>query len=126
MIPAWTLTAVTLGAILWLTLAPHPLGGSHNPWFEGEDKVVHAIMFGALTFAIFIDRTHGGLRRVTPGFAFITFLVSTGFGVAIEFLQRAMDMGRSFDPMDMLADGAGALIVAIVWLLIERSSRRTS
>lgn len=119
-IPAWILTAVTLCAILWLTLSPHPLGGSHSPWFEGEDKVVHAIMFGALTLAVFIDRTHGGMHAVTPGFAVMTFIICTGIGIAIEFVQRAMAMGRSFDGADMVADGAGSFLVTAIWLCAAR------
>lgn len=49
-------SSIVVIAILWLTLAPHPLPESDVPLFEHADKVVHALMFGGLVFALIIDR----------------------------------------------------------------------
>ena len=55
-VPAWMLTGVVALAIAWLTLAPVPPEAVHLELFKGADKWVHAIMFGALTSCIMLDR----------------------------------------------------------------------
>ncbi len=123
--PAWILTIITLGLILWLTLAPRPLGEVHVELFPGADKVVHALMSGFLTFVVFIDRLRGNFRRsISPLFATFTFFGVSLLGVAIEFIQDAMGMGRSFDLMDMVADATGSLAVTVVWMVVEKRMRK--
>lgn len=62
-LPPWLLTTLTVLAILWLTLAPHPLPDNDIPTFEGIDKVVHACMFGGLYFMICLDRVISAHRH---------------------------------------------------------------
>lgn len=115
--PSWTLTIVTLAAILWLTLSPRPLGEVEVRFFPGEDKVVHAIMFGFLVIMILIDRRRKNSSiREEERFAWFTFAGVSILGVVIEFLQEAMDMGRSLDVYDMAADAAGALLATLAWI----------
>ena len=54
-LPQWVFTAATTLLILWLTLAPDPLGDDAPTLFPGADKIVHAIMFGFLTTMILLD-----------------------------------------------------------------------
>lgn len=121
-LPQWLLTAVTVAAILWLTLAPKPLGDMEPPLFPGADKLAHAIMFGGLALVIFIDRTHKGSKRVSRRFAFFTFIICTLFGITIEYLQSMMQAGRGFEISDMIADGCSALLTSIFWLIFNRKS----
>lgn len=119
--PAWILTIVTVAAILWLTLAPQPLGEITPPLFPGADKLVHAIMFGGLELMICLDYSRfKGWKR--PGISFLIF-TSIGvilFGALIEFLQDTMNLGRSADYFDLIADGAGTIIAAFVCFLYTR------
>lgn len=120
-LPAWILTVITLAAVLWLTLAPHPLGEQEPPpLFPGADKVVHAIMFGGLTFVALVDWARGrDFRSVRWPVYILMAALSSLLGIAIEFIQRSMGMGRSYDPMDMLADITGSFLVAVVWICAE-------
>jgi hypothetical protein len=125
-------TAVVVIAILWLTLAPHPLPDTDVPMFENADKVVHALMFGGLVFAMVLDRElynhqvyeQTGVLPKKHARVMVLFVVaSVLFGGLIELLQAWMDLGRGCDFYDFIADAIGAVVFAlispkiVVWLL---------
>ncbi len=123
------LSTLVVLAILWLTLAPHPLPDDDIPMFENADKVVHALMFGGLVFALVFDRELLGVRRWLRGavrasigdrWLLIVFAVgSSAFGGVIELLQGAMGLGRGCDPWDFVADAVGAVVFAVIspWIV---------
>lgn len=120
-LPAWILTIVTLAAIFWLTLAPHPVGDMDIPLFPGADKIVHALMFGFLTFVILLDLSRGEEWRKIKGWELIMSAVaSIALGVVTEYIQRAMNLGRSFDILDMVADAVGPVLAVILWKILAR------
>lgn len=120
-LPAWILTIVTLAVIFWLTLAPHPVGDMDIPLFPGADKIVHALMFGFLTFVILLDLSRGGEWRKIKGWELIiSAAASIALGVVIEYIQRAMNLGRSFDILDMAADAVGPVLAVILWKILAR------
>lgn len=122
-LPPWCLTVLTLTAILWLTLAPHPLGETTVPLFEGADKIVHAIMFGFLTAMIVIDHARrDGWEPPSILYIMSAALLSTCVGAIIEVLQLQMALGRGFEWGDIIADGAGALVSALGMIIILRKS----
>lgn len=117
------LTSVVTLAILWLTLAPHPLPEADVPLFPHVDKVVHVLMFGGLVFAMVVDRELWRCRRYQQSGrlplkgvgSLVCFAVAaTLLGGVIELLQGCMGMGRGCDPVDFLADGVGAALSAMV------------
>ena len=114
--PAWMLTAVITAAILWLTLARTPLPETDLPIFPGADKVVHAIMFGSLAIAIWLD-WHATIRRaLTPWQNAACALISILLGGAIEIAQGAMANGRSADIWDFVADSIGAILAILLMM----------
>lgn len=121
-IPTGILTGLVLAAILWLTLAPHPTGKLVLPLFRGADKIVHGLMFFALTAALLTDimkkRHWQALSLPTIGLtAFITAII----GVLIEIGQRKMGLGRSFETLDILADAGGAFLAAGIWAALQKT-----
>ena len=88
-LPSWLLTAVTVAAILWLTLVPRPLGDMKPELFPGADKVVHAIMFGGLALMILTDcsRSRGYLH--TLRYCDRTAAKRDGSGTFLRFLRHA-------------------------------------
>ncbi len=115
-LPAWALTALTVLLILWLTLAPDPLGEDAPTLFPGADKVVHALMFGFLTVMILLDKERkSAWHPVGWPFILLAAAGAAGLGIAIEFVQNAMEMGRGFEVADMIADCIGAVICAVCW-----------
>jgi len=119
-LPSWILSGLTLVLILWLTLSPDPLGNDTPRLFPGADKVVHAIMFGFLTLMLLLDWQRSRRWRQVTGKAITgSACISTLTGIAIEFAQLHMDMGRGFEISDMVADATGALLCALVWKTMQ-------
>jgi len=58
------------------------------PLFEGADKVVHVAIFPRQAF-------------------WLCFTLLLLYGIATELAQEYMHMGRSGDPLDLLADALG-------------------
>jgi VanZ family protein len=103
-----------------LTLLP----GSDIPkvgWLDGLpnfDKLVHAGLFGGLTFFFFMpyfksDISHqqkiNFLRRLS--------LAAIVWGITVEFIQKFFIPSRDFDLLDWAADSAGVLIA--YWLCVK-------
>lgn len=112
-------TVVVTVAILWLTLAPHPLPDNDLPLFEGADKVVHFLMFGGLAAALCFDVRRSTGRLSVMATWLIALAVSL-FGGVIEMLQNSMEMGRSGDYIDFTADALGAYLCAFVCRMLLR------
>ena len=113
---------VTL-AVLYLTLVPQPLP---PPDIEipFADKLVHGLMFAVIAIVYGIDWAwHHRRRWVTVKESIVISLISTAFGGVIEFLQWAMNVGRSGDWMDFLADAIGVVATLLI-LLPTRFIRR--
>lgn len=107
--------------ILWLTLAPDPMGEVDMPLFEGIDKVVHACMFGFLGSVWWFDvgRRGGNWRSPRAGVSLLCAGGALAMGIVIELLQGAMQLGRSFEWADMVADGAGCAIAFLCMCLLR-------
>ena len=120
-LPPWILSILTVALILWLTLAPDPLGDDSPRLFPGADKVAHAIMFGFLTVVRLLDRQRRQeWKRLDRPIVWTAAAFSTLLGIAIEFIQLSMGMGRGFEVADMVADAVGSAICALLWLWWQR------
>lgn len=123
MVPPGQMSIVLVGIILYLTLAPDPLGSDDIPAFPGADKVVHAIMFGTLSLILALDRYMLGLNDKTMVLVIIAIIVSLAGGV-IEILQQTSAMGRSGDVWDFAADSAGALMGVWAFTALRKGLHR--
>lgn len=113
------LSTLCIAAILWLTLAPHPLPDDDIPAFPGADKLAHACMFGGLYFLLYIDlellQRHKKLPSGHPRrWDFAAGVFAVALGGAIELLQEAMGLGRGCEPLDFAADTAGVVVSAFL------------
>ena len=115
------LTAITTIAILWLTLAPKPLGDDPPSLFPGADKIVHAIMFGGFAAMLLLDwqRKHQW-RNVSVKRALISACLASAFGILIEIAQFYMGLGRGFEFFDILADIAGAWFFSYIYIFFQK------
>lgn len=120
-LPAAIFSVFTVILILWLTLAPKPLGDDPPQLFPGADKIVHAIMFGFLTAMMLLDwqRIHGW-ERATWGMSTLYATAVSFFGIFIECAQSFMGLGRGFDWWDILADAIGAFLIAVLWIPLQK------
>ncbi|MCM1094564.1 MAG: VanZ family protein [Lachnospiraceae bacterium] len=126
--PVGLASFVVLVAVLYLTLYPNPLPENDIPLFPGADKVVHALMMFGLSGCVAYDymRSRYGKDKMTPpkGMLLCLLALTTLFGGVIELLQSWMDVGRSEDILDFVADAAGAIVAFVVELLFWSRLRR--
>lgn len=103
---------IVLAVIFYATLASDPAGADELPPIPHIDKLIHAIMMGGLVGAVAFDykRAERQTRMLTSRFMLALTICVMAFGVVDEFLQSAVDNGRSFEGADILADWAGAWI----------------
>lgn len=78
------------------------------------DKVVHFVLFGGtvILLAYGYYKQNNGLSNM--GLLGIVIVV-TLYGLAIEYIQKYLVANRSFDMMDVLADGTGAAMGALIF-----------
>lgn len=105
---------LTLGVVLYATLASDPMGADELPAIPHIDKLIHAVMMGGLLGAIAFDISRRDKRLPSRKTMWILFGCFCIFGLADEFMQSLPWIGRGCDPADYLADLAGAF--AAVWL----------
>lgn len=82
------------------------------------DKIVHAGLFGGLTFLFCMPyfKFIGSNRQKINFFIRVSLAVIV-WGITVEFIQKYFVPGRSFDLEDWAADTAGVLIV--LWICIK-------
>jgi len=105
---AWLAASLLLvGGVIYASLATFDLPPAPVAWF---DKVEHGLVYAflAVWFTGLVARRH--YTWVVLGLA--------ALGLALEFLQHAMQRGRTGDPWDMVANMIGITIgVALgTWL----------
>ncbi len=129
-VPSWLLTIVVSAAILYLTLFPKPLGDNDIRLFEDADKVVHAIMFGALYAAIVLDLWFRRIRKsrspnpfVSPKTAIAVAIFVSAAGGLIEVAQYLMELGRGMELADWIADTLGATLSMLLSLTLLRNPK---
>ena len=124
-LPAGLFSALVVAAILFLTLVPHPLPDNDIPTFEWFDKVGHFFMFGGLCFAVEFDLWLRWSRRVKGGSAagaapggwrlwLSVAAASIALGGLIEILQMSMELGRTAEWADFIADVLGSLLFSFI------------
>lgn len=115
---AWAVT------IYVASLAPvDKLDPLRKVMFPGADKIIHALLYAVLALLI----VRGWQREKMPplGLHGFVFLLSLAFGLTIEIHQGVVPY-RSFEWLDLVADGAGALMGLSLWhLLMMRWGKRT-
>lgn len=115
-----------LPAMGWLVLILFlcTMPGSEIPkisWLDKlhADKVVHFILFGGTVILL----AYGYFKQkgqISGRMLFSIALVVTLYGLAIEFIQKYLVVNRSFDMLDVVADGAGAIMGALIFRLIGK------
>ena len=113
---AWIPALTWAGFIFFLSTLK--AGSRPPPWVLSNDKVVHAVLFGILSFWIYfgVRRGHGRGRWTA---ALAGFLAASLYGGADE-IHQMWTPTRVPDLMDWLADAVGAACVFVIALLPSR------
>lgn len=121
--PRWLPTVLITAAILYLTLAPHPIDTNDMPLFEGADKLVHAIMFGAFAVVLLYDWNRHRASAPRTSLVLASGALAIVFGAAIEWMQAHLTTARSGDAWDLLADAVGVVAALVICRGIWRHQR---
>jgi VanZ family protein len=82
------------------------------PYF---DKIAHFLMYFGLMSVIVFEHRNAIIGRTQVGLiAIIPFI----YGVLMELLQLTLAANRSGNIFDVLANAAGIIVSALLWLLI--------
>jgi VanZ family protein len=111
----FVLSLICLAVIVYLSLAEDV---NVPQYIVGKDKGAHFLAYMALGFLFFVDFHNSVRHRIflsnlmpVLGAFFLSFLC----GYTIELCQPRF--GRFFEAADLIADGLGALVGALIGLL---------
>ena len=89
------------------------LAGTHYPKLvigtpgDGPDKILHFLAFGTVTVLVRLS----GIARSAAS----ALVIMGSLAILDEVTQEIPGLGRSFDPLDLVADACG-IIVALAWI----------
>ncbi len=114
------LTALYCAFLFRLSAVPNPPPAIMI--FPGQDKLMHAALYAVLAVLVW-----AGLRRSKRAYRpcvlfWVPVLFAAFYGVSDEVHQRFVP-GRSFDVLDMLANGVGAFAMQALILWFRRRSQ---
>ena len=120
-----------LPAIFWLMLSFYLLTmpGDTVPkinWMDKlqGDKLVHIAMFAILVMLVLFPIQYGSKVSLSTKTALMVALCALAYGIAMEFVQEYFVSNRSFDLLDMVADGIGSFSGIACWKYL--SKKRTA
>ena len=109
--------------VVILSLVPSSNVSLDNFQFKGVDKVAHFIMYTllALFWVIGFKRQdiYVGLRRYALQ---ISILGGFSMSVIIEFMQEYVVESRSFEVLDLIANGIGCIFGIVLFKIIYKDS----
>lgn len=118
----WIYRAPAIGwgfFILYACLAPED--ELDTGWsIEISDKLVHFILYFAWVFLLYFGSSRGYSRPLSRQKVAVYWVAAIGVGIAVEFLQNLMNLGRTGDVLDALANTAGAVVGVISSRIIHR------
>ena len=116
----WTLAIAILCLVNFNTLPDIKIG------IEGSDKYVHGALHFIFTMLWFLYLSDGNPKSGKASNLLKVLAASLVYGVAIEFIQGAFTVSRQADIKDVAANFTGALIAAVILVLLANYSRSKS
>ncbi len=111
---AWWVVLAWASLLFALSATTGGDGGLDFAWrFAGDDKLVHAGLYAVL----------GALLRASTGRTGLAIALASAYGITDE-VHQAFVPGRHADPLDWLADTAGAALGALLVASFARRDER--
>jgi len=86
--------------------------------FNGIDKIVHVLMYFALTF---LFSAEAGYRKLTRHLSLpVIMLLSLFYGALLEVIQLLFTTTRHGDWLDLLANAGGVLLAGVLSSVLHR------
>ena len=84
--------------------------------FEGMDKVVHSLIFALLAYLYKMAFLRHSIVR--------ELLLLSAYALLTEIMQEQMQLGRSGDPLDILADVLGIFAGVFIFNLTKKTTEK--
>lgn len=123
--PKGLMSVASMLLIVYLSLDDNPFEADRVLLFEGADKVAHCLMYAFLTLILALDFSKF-YRNIGAMHMGICALFAFAFSVLMEYLQGAMNMGRSFSLTDMIANFVGIFFGFLLALSFLRKLLRSA
>lgn len=117
----YILTALYCAAIFYLSSKSKPIP-MEMP-FPGADKLAHFVLFGGLCAIVSIGILRSGKPRSLAFRLIVPIVFTCLYGLTDEFHQLYVPQ-RSFDPADLAADAAGAVVAQAALFIYWRVTCR--
>jgi VanZ family protein len=104
--------------ILVLSIIPTDKGGTPSFYFEGMDKIIHALMYGIFTMLILNQYVHQ--QRIKFLWTMVLLMGIWAYSVLMEILQLALVESRSYEFNDILANLAGIVAASLLFFLFRK------
>ena len=116
------LLVLAIGWALVIFMLSSQPGADIPPLFPGQDKLLHAVIFGIFGFLVL-----GAMPATVPGYRPLQAGTALGvvaiYGMLDELHQRFVP-GRSADVFDVVADIAGGMLgIGLLYLLLNSRLR---
>tara|TARA_B100001057_G_C22590931_1_gene848945 strand:+ start:245 stop:649 length:405 start_codon:yes stop_codon:yes gene_type:complete len=82
----------------------------------GLDKLIHLVLY-----FVFVQLWALNLKKINRKNKLVILLIGITYGIFIEFMQSAMNIGRVYEIDDMIANTLGC-ILGIIFLTITQNS----
>lgn len=86
------------------------------------DKIVHTIMYFAITIILMLNQTSYLQKRITKQQLNFAFLFSVGFGTLMEVIQHFLPW-RSGSIYDFIANTLGVVLAIIIFAIFTKKLR---
>ncbi|MEF8813386.1 MAG: hypothetical protein V5A55_06155 [Halovenus sp.] len=117
----WAAAAVATIVLLVASILPSPFR-RHPGWkWLGPDKLLHLV--GHAGYVVTLANAFSTDRRTDGEVAVLAVCVSTTHSLVTGRLQKRVP-GRVFEPMDVLAGLAGAILAAFGWYATNETPAR--
>ena len=107
-IAIWTLIVIVLSL-----LPKSAINEDRIRLFEGADKIIHFLMYFIL-MSIWYYAGKKISKKKRRRFIIIGVVFGIFLGIILEILQNYLDIGRSFDTFDIVADITGLFFVFLI------------
>lgn len=106
-------------------LLSHQPGDSlHLPTFPGADKLAHLVAYATLAVTVLWFLGKQGAERLSAT-ALLTVCICVLYGISDEFHQSFIPY-RSVSGLDIVADTAGAALIAALWFYNKWTRQKVS
>jgi glycopeptide antibiotics resistance protein len=113
-----SITIIWSLVILWLSLYPFEVDAHGIKLFSNADKIIHLCMHGVMSFLLAWNIQP---EKWTSKKALVLIFATILYGIVIEVTQELMNLGRSFDYFDIMANSLGVLLGLTGYFILKKS-----